>query len=139
MQSPEETSAAPPGLLLLHPWSETLRRLPRVVVGLVVFGLGIAVMVLADLGLGPWDVFHQGLADLSGIGIGIIIVGVGIAILALFIPLREPIGLGTILNAILIGVTVDVVLAVVSPPEPLIFRIFLMVLGPVLVALGSGL
>lgn len=118
---------------------ETLRRLPRVVAGLVLFGVGIAFMVAGDLGLGPWDVFHQGLADLTGIGIGTIILIVGFAIVLLFIPLNEKVGIGTVLNAVLIGVTVDIVLSVLSTPESMVMRWFLMLVGPVLIAIGSGL
>ncbi len=119
--------------------SETFRRLPRVVSGLVLFGVGIAFMVAGDLGLGPWDVFHQGLADLTGIGIGTIILLVGLAILGLFVPLNEKIGLGTLLNAVLIGITVDIVLLWLSTPDSLPMRWLLMLSGPVLIALGSGL
>jgi uncharacterized membrane protein YczE len=118
---------------------ETLRRLPRVVVGLVLFGVGIALMVAGDLGLGPWDVFHQGLSDLTGIGIGTIILIVGFAIVFLFIPLDEKVGLGTLLNAVLIGVTVDIVLIVLSTPDSMVMRWLLMLFGPVLIAIGSGL
>lgn len=141
MSTPKKTTESGGGILplLLLPWPETFRRLPRVVLGLVIFGVGIAMMVLADLGLGPWDVFHQGLADLTGIGIGTVIVGVGFLVLALFIPLRERMGVGTVLNTVLIGVTVDVVLAVLSAPESMLARALLMGFGPVLVALGSGL
>mgnify|MGYP001822611468 CR=1 FL=1 len=90
-------------MLLVLPWRDTVRRLPRVCGGLVLFGVGIAMMVVGDLGLGPWDVFHQGLADLSGIDIGLVIILVGVVVLAGFIPLREKAGLGTLLNAVLIG------------------------------------
>lgn len=130
-----------PYVRLVFVWlspAATMRRLPRVVFGLVLFGVGIALMVAGDLGLGPWDVFHQGLADLTGIGIGTIILLVGFAILALFIPLKEKIGLGTLLNAVLIGVTVDIVLLTLSTPASLIARWLLMLSGPVLIAIGSG-
>lgn len=126
-------------MFVFLPMEETLRRLPRVVLGLVLFGVGIAFMVAADLGLGPWDVFHQGLADLTGIGIGTIILIVGFAILFLFIPLNEKVGLGTLLNAVLIGVTVDVVLLALSTPQSLAMRWLLMLVGPPLIAIGSGL
>ena len=60
--------------MLLMPFAEILRRLPRVVLGLVLFGVGIAFMVAGDLGLGPWDVFHQGVSDLAGVRIGTVTV-----------------------------------------------------------------
>jgi uncharacterized membrane protein YczE len=126
-------------VLLVLPWRDTVRRLPRVCGGLVLFGVGIAMMVAGDLGLGPWDVFHQGLADLSGIDIGLIIILVGVVVLAGFIPLREKVGLGTLLNAVLIGLTVNLVLRVLEEPDGLAPRFLLMAAGPVVIAIGSGL
>ncbi len=125
--------------MLLMPWAEILRRLPRVVVGLVLFGVGIAMMVAGDLGLGPWDVFHQGVSDLSGVRIGTVTVIVGFIILLGFIPLREKVGVGTILNAFLIGMTVNAVLSVLTTPDAMWLRALLVVGGPVVIALGSGL
>ena len=118
---------------------QTLARLPRVLLGLVAFGVGIAFMVAGDLGLGPWDVFHQGVSDRTGIPIGTVIVLTGVAILGLFPPLEEQIGIGTALNAVVIGVTVDAVLLVLSTPDSLLGRWLLMLSGPVVIALGSGL
>ncbi len=125
--------------MLLMPWSEILRRLPRVVLGLVLFGVGVAMMVAADMGLGPRDVFHQGLSVLSGVPIGQVIIGVGLVILLGFIPLREKVGVGTLLNALLIGTTVNVVLTWLGHPESLAYRIALVVGGPIVIALGWGL
>ncbi len=125
--------------MLLMPWAEILRRLPRVVLGLILFGVGIAFMVAGNLGLGPWDVFHQGVSDLIGVRIGTVTVAVGLIILLGFIPLREKVGVGTILNAFLIGMTVNVVLPLLGSPEAMWVRAALMVGGPVVIALGSGL
>ncbi len=126
-------------MLLLVPARELLRRLPRVCFGLILFGVGIAMMVAGDLGLGPWDVFHQGLADLTGLGIGTIILIVGVVIVFGFIPLREKLGIGTVLNAVMIGATVDVVLTVLERPDSIVARALLMFFGPVVIAIGSGL
>lgn len=120
-------------------FGETLARLPRVLFGLVAFGVGIAFMVVADLGLGPWDVFHQGVSDRTGVPIGTVIVLTGVAILGLFPPLGERIGVGTALNAVVIGVTVDAALLVLSTPSSIVGRWLLMFAGPVVIALGSGL
>lgn len=125
--------------MLLLSLRETLRRLPRVILGLIAFGVGIAMMVQADLGLGPWDVFHQGLADQTGIGIGLIITIVGVIILLAFIPLREKVGIGTLLNAFVIGPTVDITRAVLTEPDSMVLRVLLMIGGPIVVAIGSGL
>ncbi len=126
-------------VFVLHSTTETLRRLPRVCGGLILFGIGISMMVAADLGLGPWDVFHQGVADRTGLGIGSVIIAVGLVILLGFIPLRERLGLGTLLNAVLIGVTVDVTNLVLDRPDSMVGRSLLMIGGPAVIALGSGL
>ena len=125
--------------MILLPWGETLRRLPRVVFGLVVFGVGIALMVVADLGLAPWDVLHQGISERTGLGIGTVIIVVGARVVLGFIPLRERVGLGTVLNAIVIGVSANAALTVLDEPEGLPVRVAAMIGGPVVIAFGSGL
>ena len=125
--------------MILLPWGETLRRLPRVVFGLVVFGVGIALMVVADLGLAPWDVLHQGISERTGRGIGTVIIVVGARVVLGFIPLRERVGLGTVLNAIVIGVSANAALTVLDEPEGLPVRVAAMIGGPVVIAFGSGL
>jgi uncharacterized membrane protein YczE len=115
------------------------RRLPRVLGGLVLFGLGIALMVRADLGLAPWDVLHQGVADRTGVAIGTVTILVGVVVLALWIPLRERPGLGTVLNVLVIGVVVDATLTVLDEPSSMAVRILLLVVGVYLFGPGSGL
>ncbi len=124
--------------MILVSWRETLRRLPALLFGLWLFGAGIAVMVAADLGLGPWDVFHQGLAELTGWSIGRIINVVGLAVVLGFIPLREKVGLGTILNAIVIGVSADATAAMLPELTSDPVRWAAMLGGPVLIGIGSG-
>ena len=92
------------------PASEVRRRLPRLVFAFVVLGFGIALMVRADLGLSPWDVLHQGISERTGIGIGTIGILVGLLVLLTWIPLGERIGLGTVLNVLIIGTVIDLVL-----------------------------
>lgn len=124
--------------MILLPWLETLRRLPALLLGLYVFGAGIAFMVEADLGLGPWDVFHQGVSDLTGLSIGRVINVVAFLVVLLFIPLKEKLGLGTILNALLIGVSADVTSDLLPELVSMPTRIAAMIAGPVLIAIGSG-
>lgn len=133
-----EQAVASAGVIVL-PWRETLRRLPRVLGGLVLFGMGIALMIRADLGLGPWDVFHQGVSDRTGLPVGSVIILTGLVVLVGFIPLREKVGLGTLLNAVVIGLSVDATLAVLDDIEPMGLRVLAMVAGPVVIAIGSGL
>ena len=120
------------------PRAELRRRLPRLVLGLVLCGLGIAFMVASDLGLGPWDVLHQGITVHTGIPIGTVGILVGFVVLLGWIPLRERLGLGTLLNAILIGVVIDLTLLVLDTPGALWLRGVYLALGPLLLGVGSG-
>ncbi len=119
-------------------WRETARRLPALLFGLYIFGAGISLMVEAGLGLGPWDVFHQGVSSLTGLSIGRVINLTGFVVLLGFVPLREKLGLGTILNAIVIGVSADLTSDLLPEIETMPVRVLAMVAGPVLIALGSG-
>jgi uncharacterized membrane protein YczE len=114
------------------------RRLARCVFGLVLFGVGIALIIAADLGAAPWDVFHTGVTDRTGIPVGTVIILTGVALLLLWIPLRERIGIGTVLNALLIGVIVDLALPLMPETDRLLPRLTMMFGGVVTIALGSG-
>jgi uncharacterized membrane protein YczE len=122
-------------------WSPAvvLPRLPKLVLGLVLFGLGIAVMVEADMGLSPWEVFHQGISRLTGIPLGTVSIIVGIPILAAWWPLGERPGVGTVLNILLIGTATNVGMAVITAPDVLAVRVAMMLGGVVTIAIGSGL
>jgi uncharacterized membrane protein YczE len=109
-------------------------------VGLVLFGFGLALMVIAELGLSPWDVFHQGISERTGIPIGRVVIITGLLLLVAWIPLREKIGIGTIANAIVIGVTLDLALLVLPESLDLLAARWLaMLTGILIVAIGSGL
>lgn len=116
-----------------------IRRLPRLLIGLVVFGVGIAMVVLGDYGLPGWDVFHQGLSERLPITIGTAVILVGLVILAALLLLREPIGVGTIANVFVIGVAVDATLAIFDEPSSWALRALLTLAGPLVIAVGSGL
>lgn len=113
-------------------------RLLRLLGGLVLCGWGIAVMVAADLGLGPWDVLHEGLSVRTGIPIGTVSIGVGAIVLLGWLPLRERPGLGTVCNVVLIGVVIDLTLLVLDTPGSFAWRVVLCLSGPVLFGVGSG-
>jgi uncharacterized membrane protein YczE len=102
-------------------------------------GAGIGLMAGAELGLGPWDVLHQGLAQRTGLTLGLLNILVGAAVLALWIPLRQRPGLGTVLNVVIIGLVVDATLALLPHLEALAPRVVAMVGGVVLMGIGSGL
>jgi len=110
-----------------------------ILVGLVLFGAGIGALFLADLGVGPWDVLHDALAGLASRQPGTVIITLGIALLGLVAMLRQPIGPATVANVVIIGITVNIVLAVVEPPSAWPVRGALVVLAPLAVAFGSML
>jgi uncharacterized membrane protein YczE len=80
-----------------------LRRLTQLFAGLVLYGFSDALMLLAGLGVDPWDVFHQGLSRRFGLGVGTWAIIVGVVVLALWIPLRQRPGFGTVSNVIVVG------------------------------------
>ena len=126
-------------MALLRPVTEPRERVPRLVAGLVLCGLGIAFMVAADLGLAPWSVLDQGISEHTGIPIGTVSIIVGALVLAAWIPLRERPGLGTVLNVLLIGTTIDLALLVLDTPASLAGRLGYLAIGVFLWGPGTGL
>jgi uncharacterized membrane protein YczE len=119
--------------------AELTRRLPRLLFGLLLFGWGVTLMVVADLGLSPWEVFHQGISVRTGIPLGTVGIITGIMVLLMWIPLSERIGIGTILNVILIGVVIDVTLLVLPVSvSSMGIRWMLLLGGVTLIAVGTG-
>jgi uncharacterized membrane protein YczE len=108
-------------------------------VGLTGYGFSMAMMVRAGLGLDPWDVFHQGLADRTGMTIGLASAVVGVAVLLAWIPLRNRPGIGTIANVVVIAVTVDAGLWLLPTPTSLPVRTAMMVAAVVLNAFATVL
>lgn len=118
-----------------------LRRLPGLLAGFVAMAVGTAAMVNAGLGLGSWQVLHQGISIHTGIQLGTVQILVGIPILALWWPLGERPGIGTVLNVALVGVMINLALPVVPVPGPGVplAQVALMAAGVALVGIGSGL
>lgn len=115
------------------------RRLVRCLLGLALFAIGISLQMNANLGAPPWDVFHQGVAKQTDITVGRVIVITGLMLLLLWIPLKQKLGVGTILNALEIGLVADIALAVIPEPKNLIVRVAMVLAGIVVVAIGTGL
>ncbi|MGH2699250.1 MAG: YczE/YyaS/YitT family protein [Actinomycetota bacterium] len=115
------------------------RRLVALFAGLLLFGASIALLVRSGLGLDSWDVFHQGLAERTGMGLGTIVIGVGAVVLALWIPLRQRPGIGTVANVIVVGPAVDLSLAALATPENVVVRVAFMVAGIMTNAIATGL
>jgi uncharacterized membrane protein YczE len=108
------------------------RRLAQLYIGLVLYGISLALMVRAQLGLDPWDVLHEGLANRLPLTFGQVVIVIGALVLLAWIPLRQRPGLGTISNVFVIGLAVDAALAVLPAPEPMAWRIAFLVSGVVL-------
>lgn len=115
------------------------QRLLRCIGGLALFGVGISLILQAHLGAAPWDVFHQGVSEMTGISIGNVIVIVGVLLLLLWIPLRQRPGVGTLLNAVMVGIVVDIVLPSLPDTQLLAPRALFLTAGIVAIAIGSGL
>src|SRR5215469_7423990 len=98
-------------------------RLVRLYPGLGGFGVSLALMVRARLGLGPWDVLHQGIAHHLGVQLGWVTIGVSGLVLVAWIPLRQRPGLGTVSNAVIVGLIVNAALDVLPAPGPLAWRV----------------
>ena len=114
------------------------RRLVQLAAGLFLYGWSMAMMLQADLGLPPWDVLHQGLTHYLPLSFGMVTIIVGAIVLLLWIPLRQWPGLGTVANVFVIGIAVDLGLAVMSVPDSLPARIALLAGGLVLNGLAGA-
>jgi uncharacterized membrane protein YczE len=122
-----------------HPWDRPFERAIRLLLGLVLFGLSLAALVKADLGLDPWNVFTQGLARQIGLSLGQTTVIVSVLLLLVWIPLGERPGLGTIANALIVGPVVDLGLEIIPAPDQLAGQVAFMVLAIVGTAIATGL
>jgi len=116
-----------------------IRRLSQLLIGLVCFGVAIAWTLEALLGASPWTVFHEGAANQIGLSVGTVVSLTGLLLLAALWVLKEPLGLGTVLNVAIIGPVVDLTRAVMPDVETLWVQMLILGLSPVLLGLGSGL
>jgi uncharacterized membrane protein YczE len=115
------------------------RRIGLLACGLTLYGLSLTLLLRADLGLDPWDVFHQGVADTIGLGLGTVIVLTSFAVLALWIPLRERPGVGTVANAVIVGLGVEVFSRIIPDIDSLTLRWLLLALGIVGNGVATGM
>jgi uncharacterized membrane protein YczE len=126
-------------VMLVPNASELRRRLPPCIAGIVGIGIAIGLSVRAELGLAPWDVFHQGLADVTGISIGVVVILVGGVVLLAWVPLRQRLGIGTVVNTLVVGLAADATLAVVPEVDALAVRVVLLVVALLVFGIGGGL
>ncbi|GAB3664137.1 membrane protein [Nocardioides korecus] len=115
------------------------RRLAQLAVGLVLYGVTLAMIIRSTLGNASWDVLHQGMAQRLPISIGTAVIVMSLLVLLLWIPLRERPGLGTIANSFVVGLVADAVLRVLTTPDAIGLRVALLVGGVLLNALATAL
>ena len=115
------------------------RRLTQLIIGLFLYGMGIALIVRGAIGVAPWDVLTQGVDNHTHLGFGLITVLLSGVVLLFWIPLRQKPGVGTVLNALLVGPSADVGLALIPADLDLWARILLFAAGLLLLAVATGL
>lgn len=111
----------------------------KLLAGLILFGIGIALMKQSQLGLSPWEVLHDGISKVSGIAIGTISILIGIVVLLLWIPMREKPGIGTILNILIVGNVTNLTLIFLPVSNQLLIQIIWLALGLLMIGLASAL
>jgi uncharacterized membrane protein YczE len=111
----------------------------KLVLGLSIFGVGVALMIDARVGIPPWDVLHQGVARLTGLRIGTVTTLMAIPILSIWALLRERPGIGTVANALIIGPVVNMTLPLLPSFETLWMQLAQMIAGVLVVALGTAI
>ena len=115
-----------------------LPRLTQLYSGLVLYGSSDALMLLAGLGVDPWDVLHQGLSRRLGLGVGTWAIIVGAVVLALWVPLRQRPGFGTVSNVIVVGAVIDLSMATIPAPHGLMLRSVFLLFGVGLNGVATG-
>ena len=125
-----------PQPLNLRPRSSTLFYL---CVGLSVFGLGEAALVSASAGVSPWTVLAQGVGRVAGVNLGMATLLVSVCVLLLWVPLKQAPGIGTVANALIVSLVIELSLRVLPQPEATLLQLAQAVAGVLLVGLGSGI
>ena len=115
------------------------RRLPQLLLGLALYGVSMAMMLRSTLGLMPWDVLHDGVAGRLPLSFGQVVVATSLVVLLLWFPLRVMPGVGTIANAVLVGIAADLTLAVLAEPGTLAVRVPLLLGGIALNGVATAL
>ena len=112
------------------------RQLFQVIFGTSLIGVGISLNYLANLGLGPWGVFHDGLSKTIGITYGRTIIITGVAVMLLWIPLKQKPGLGTLIDIFLVGLVADQIILYFEFSENIFISLILIFLG--IISIGTG-
>ena len=115
------------------------RRVAQLIVGLFLYGMGIALMVRASVGVAPWDVLTLGIEKQTGLGFGLITFIVSLFVMLLWIPIRQKPGIGTVLNVLLVGPFAQVGLWIIPPIDGLLWEILVFASGLLILAVATGL
>ncbi|WP_298036169.1 membrane protein YczE [uncultured Microbacterium sp.] len=115
------------------------RRITQLLVGLFLYGIGIAFMIRGAIGAAPWDVLSQGVARHVPLTFGTITILISIVVLLLWLPLRQRFGIGTVLNALLVGPSADVGLLLIPVNQSLWLRIGFFIFGLLVLSAATGL
>ncbi len=132
-------TTASPALRFAGPRVIWTRRIGQLVVGLLLYGIGLALMVRAGIGLAPWDVLSQGVAHRTGIPFGLVTNIIGALVLLLWIPIRVRVGVGTVANVLLLGTSAQLGLAVIPQQTVPALQGLVFAGGLALVAIATGL
>jgi len=114
------------------------RRLLQLYAGLILYGVSLALQIRAGLGLDPWDVFHQGISDKTGLSFGTIVIITGALVLLAWIPLRQKPGIGTVSNVFVLGIVVDITLSLLGDVHGFGYQLALLTTGVVLNAIAGA-
>lgn len=133
-------NAIDPSIVVTRPTvSDLRRRLPPSIAGMMVIGAAIAASLRAELGLAPWDVLHEGLAEVTGWPFGPLVILVGVVVLLAWVPLGQRIGIGTLINVVVVGPSVNLFLLLIPATEAMPLRVVYFVVAVALFGIGGGL
>ena len=107
--------------------------------GLTLFGLGEGLLIVSFTGASPWSVLAQGISLNVGLSIGVITILISVGVLIFWIPLNQRPGIGTILNALIVGLMIDVCIKFVPTPENYVSQLLLAIVAVLTVGLGGGI
>lgn len=118
---------------------DLVERILQLIIGLFLYGVALGLMIRGGIGVAPWDVLSLGISGSTGIGYGMVTNLTAVLVLLLWIPLRQRLGIGTLLNAMLVGPSADLALLLLPPAPSVWLGAPLFVLGLVLLAFATGL
>ena len=123
----------------MNPALTMTRRIIQLALGLFLYGIAISLIVRAAIGVAPWDVLSQGVVKQTGLSFGFVTVALSVVVLLLWIPIKQKPGIGTVLNALFVGPSAEVGLAILPVPDSLVMQVVFFAGGLALLAVATGL